>query len=241
MNSDKQGPKPRRSSRGVAAILQRIMETRRLSVDDVERRSGINEQTVRQLLRDDDTRPGVRTLQQLADGLGIELRELLPQAVTNRRRFDRRTNPVVDEVIATHPQWFDGWSTDDFDDLYSRFGTGGALTWDGAVASVHAINLRREMLTKVKLLLETGEADELVGTINLMYGKVVLSGGTHSRTADASGRASVAGSEDGPLHVDDAPSPSVGLGDQRADDGLLRHTGRGEVPSNVARQIESVG
>jgi transcriptional regulator with XRE-family HTH domain len=213
MPADKLGPKSSPSRRGVPAILQRIMVTQGLTADDVVRRSGVDKQTVRQLLRDDDMRPAMRTLQQLAEGLGIELRELIPSSPASRRRFDRRTNPIVDEVIAKHPHWFDGWMPDDFDDLYSRFGTGGALTWDGVVASVRTINLRREMSTKVALLLETGESDVLVGMINLMYGKVILSDGESLRSADTSRRAGIPRAEDRTLHLHDAPSPAVGFGD----------------------------
>lgn len=225
MFSDKKGPKSPRSKRGVAAALQRTIETQKLTTHDVARRTGVDEPTVRRLLRDDEAKPPLRTLQKLAEGLGLDLHELIPSAATDRRRFDRRTNPIVDEVIAKHPQWFNGWTPDDFDDLYSRFGTGGALTWDGAIASVRTINLRREMLAKVALLLETGEAEVLVGMINLMYGKVVLSGGMNLRSADGAGRASVTSAEDGPFHVDDAPSPPVGFGEERADHGLLSQAG----------------
>lgn len=226
MAADKLVPKSPRPRRGVPAILQRIMVAQGLTTDDVVRRSGVDVHTVRKLLNDDEMRPGKRTLQQLAEGLGVELQELLPASPTGRSRFDRRTNPVVDEVIAKHPQWFSGWTPDDFDDLYSRFGTGGALTWDGAVASIRTINLRREMLTKVTLLLETGEAEVLVGMINLMYGKVLLCSDASSRTTNSAGRAGVPSAEDGSLHFDDAPSSAVGLGDNRADHRLLRQTGR---------------
>jgi transcriptional regulator with XRE-family HTH domain len=243
MFSDKTGPKSPRPHRRFSIHLQRVMDRHGLTVDELARRSGLDDQTLRELLRDDvDARPPMPTLQQLAAGLGCDVHELSPPPpAAPRRQFDRRTNPIVDEVIAKHPRWFDGWTLEDFDDLYSRFGTGGALTWDGAVASVRTINLRREMLAKVTLLLETGEAEVLVGMIHLMYGKVILCGGSTSRLADGASGAGVASAENGVLHLDDAPRSTVGFGNERPDDGVLGQPGRRKVPTHVARKVQSVG
>src|SRR5262245_57350118 len=46
----------------------------------------------------------------------------------SRRAFDRKTNPVVAAVASAEPALFTGWGDDDWDELYSSFGTGGALT-----------------------------------------------------------------------------------------------------------------
>ena len=67
-----------------------------------------------------------------------------------RRRFDRQTNPAVDELVADRPELFTDWCQADFDELYSRMGTGGALTADGALASAEAINRKRELHDKLR-------------------------------------------------------------------------------------------
>lgn len=237
MPADKMGPKLPDSPNRLAENLRRVMGKKGLTIADVSRRTGLDDRTIKLMLREDGSRPQARTLHQLATGLGIDVDELFQNpSLLRRRLFDRRTNPIVDEVTARHPHWFDGWTSDDFDDFYSRFGTGGELTWDGAVEAVQTINLRRTTLAKVALLLETGQADMLVGMIDLMYGQVVLSGGVELRSAaDGSRRASVAPAEDGMLRIDNAPRSAVGLGDKRADDRRFSQIRRGEVPTNVAR------
>lgn len=90
------------------------------------------------------------------------------------RHLDRRTNPIVDELRRAHPQLFAGWAPTDFDDLYSRFGTGGELTWDGAVAFTTLINRRRKLLAQVALLAETAEVDRLETFLDELYREVVL-------------------------------------------------------------------
>ena len=52
------------------------------------------------------------------------------------RLFDRRTNPLVEEVVNRQPELFVGWTERDFDELYSRFAAGGSLTEEGALAAV---------------------------------------------------------------------------------------------------------
>ena len=90
------------------------------------------------------------------------------------RLFDRRTNPLVDHLVNDHPQWFEGWTEMDFDELYSRFGTGGALSEPGAATVVLAMNRKREVTKRVALLLESGEAELLAGFVDLLYQKIIL-------------------------------------------------------------------
>ncbi|MCH8023519.1 MAG: hypothetical protein IIB43_02315 [Candidatus Marinimicrobia bacterium] len=69
----------------------------------------------------------------------------------------------------------EGWMETDFEELHSRFGTGGALTPEGAAEAVVAMNLKRAVHQKVALLLESGEASLLVGLVDLLYQKIVVS------------------------------------------------------------------
>jgi transcriptional regulator with XRE-family HTH domain len=234
MPADKQGPFPRRSRHRVDENLRRVMARQGLTIKQVVRRTGLDDRTVKAMLRDDGAaRPQARTLHRLAEGLGVPVDELFQNpALLARRLFDRRTNPVVDEVAKANPQLFDGWTRDDFDDLYSRFGTGGQLTTEGTLAAVKVINHRRELFTKVALLLETGQAPVLTGVVDLLYEQVVL------RSADQSAGASASGPEDAVLHVDHAPDAAARLGDERADDRLRLYVERSEVPADVARHEE---
>ncbi len=136
--------------------------------------TGLNERTVKAVLYGKN-KPHARTLHRLAAGLGVSADELFqnPSLLTHRL-FDRRTNPIVQEVVSSHPELFAGWGEPDFDELYSRFGTGGALTAAGATQVVLAMNQKREVHQKVALLLETGEADLLTGLVNLLYQKIIV-------------------------------------------------------------------
>ena len=89
------------------------------------------------------------------------------------RHFDRRTNPVVEEVIETHPDVFAGWTTADFDELHSRMGTGGPLTAEGALANARKMNAKRELHEKLNVLLESSQADVIAGIVELIYKRIV--------------------------------------------------------------------
>jgi hypothetical protein len=81
---------------------------------------------------------------------------------------------VVEELVHAQPQLFHGWSPAEFDEIYSRFGAGGALTPQGALDTVCAMNRCRELISKVKLLWETGEAELLESMIDVLYRRVVI-------------------------------------------------------------------
>lgn len=226
----------------LAANLERIMARQNLSIGDVVRRTGLDDRTIRAMLRTDSSRPRPRTVYQLADGLGVDVDELFQSpAVLARRTFDRRTNPIIDDVTRDYPHLFDGWTLDDFDDLYSRFGTGGEMTAHGALTAVERINLRRGTLAKVAVLFETGHADLLVKLIDALYGDVLLTPTNASLADDGPRRASAATAEDAVAHGEDVPDFAVGFDDPRADDRFDGEAGFGEVPANVARQVRTCG
>ncbi len=69
---------------------------------------------------------------------------------------------------------FAGWTQGDFDELYSRFGTGGGLTLQGARDAVQAMNHKRDIHQKVALLLESNECELLTGFVELLFQRIVL-------------------------------------------------------------------
>ena len=93
------------------------------------------------------------------------------------RRFDRRTNPMVAEVIETHGALFDGWTEADFDELHSRVGTGGSLTTEGALVAVRHMNQKRELHEKLDLLLESSHAQLAAEILDVLYEKVLVDSG----------------------------------------------------------------
>src|SRR6476469_9847866 len=117
--------------------------------------------------------PHARTLHKLAHGLGVSIDEFFqPVARTAPRRFDRATNSLVDSCVAQHAKLFRGWSQNDFDELYSRFGTGGQLTEEGVLAAAQATNMKRDLWRQVSVILESGEADLLSQFVGMLYGRV---------------------------------------------------------------------
>jgi transcriptional regulator with XRE-family HTH domain len=149
-----------------------------LSIDEVLQRTGLDERTIKGILRG-GAKPHARTLHRLATGLGVSTDEFFQDpSLLAHRTFDRDTNPVVEETIRSHPHLFQGWTQFDFDELYSRFGVGGQLTSSGAVAAAEAMNSKREVLAKVGELLETSHAPLVSGFVELLYEQVVIAGGS---------------------------------------------------------------
>src|SRR4051812_8490657 len=129
----------------VASNLRRIMARDDLTFDEVVAATELDERTLRSLARG-VTHPHARTLHKLAQGLGVSIDELFqPVARTAPRQFDRATNSLVDSCVVQHPKLFRDWSQADFDELYSRFGTGGQLTEEGILTASQATNAKRDL------------------------------------------------------------------------------------------------
>jgi transcriptional regulator with XRE-family HTH domain len=156
----------------VAGNLRRIMARDGLTFELVVAATQLDERTLRSLARG-ATHPHARTLHKLAHGLGISIDELFqPVARTAPRRFDRATNSLVDSCVARHPKLFHNWSQGDFDELYSRFGTGGQLTEEGVLAAAQVTNMKRDLWRQVSVILESGEAELLSQFVHMLYGRV---------------------------------------------------------------------
>lgn len=159
-----------------ATNLRRLMARQGLTLEDVVARSGLDERTVKGILAGVN-RPHARTLHRLAGGLGVSADELFQDpSLLLHRLFDRRTNPLVEEIVDTNPDVFAGWTEGDFDELYSRFGTGGALSTDGVLAAARIMQRNRQTHRKLSLLLESSEADLVVDLIDAMYRRIAAVG-----------------------------------------------------------------
>jgi transcriptional regulator with XRE-family HTH domain len=157
--------------------LERLMARLDLSIAEVAERSGLDERTVRGILRGTN-RPQTRSLHRLAEGLGVPVDEFfLDPARLLYRCFDHRTNPVVKDLVESRPKLFDGWGEADFDELHSRVGTGGPLTPEGAQAAAEEMNRKRRLHEKLDVLLESSQADVAAAMLETMYGKVVVEDG----------------------------------------------------------------
>ncbi len=158
----------------VAANLRRLMARFGLTLEEVVEQTGLDERTIKGILARTN-KPHARTLHRLAAGLRVASDELFQDpSLLAHRLFDRRTNPLVEEVVASQPELFAGWSERDFDELYSRFGVGGGLTAEGTIEAVRSMNHNREIHRQVALLLESSEADFLSAIVRLLYQKILV-------------------------------------------------------------------
>ena len=156
--------------------LLRLMAAGGLSARRVAGQTGLDQRTIRGITSGSH-KPHADTLHRLAQGLGVKVDEFfLDPAQLLYRRFDRRTNPLVAEVLAGHPGLFEGWTEADFGELHSRVGAGGALTAEGALAAVHQMNRKRDLHGKLDLLLESSHAELAADILNVLYEKVVIRG-----------------------------------------------------------------
>lgn len=154
--------------------LLRLMAQRGLSIHQVAESTALDERTIRGILGGAN-KPHARTLHRLAEGLGVEVDEFfLDPTQLLYRRFDRRTNPMVGEVLQSHRELFDGWSEADFDELHSRVGAGGPLTREGTLVAVGQMNHKRKLHEKLDVLLESSQAETIGGIIELICKQVVV-------------------------------------------------------------------
>ena len=155
--------------------LRRVMAQLGLTIGQVVEKTGLDKRTVKGIL-DGSNKPQPRTIHRLAAGLGVSANEFfLDPAQLLYRRFDVQTNPVVQEVVEAHPEQFSGWTAADFDELHSRFGTGGPMTAEGTLFAVESMNRKRVLHEKLAVLLETDHVELISGIVDLLYDKVVVS------------------------------------------------------------------
>ncbi len=153
----------------LATNLRRLMAREGLTYDEVVSATGLDERTLRALVRG-TSNPHARTLHRLARGLGVSIDEFFrPPGRLAPRRFDRATNSLIESVVAGHRETFENWSETEFDELYSRFGTGGQLTEAGVLTAAEAMNAKRDVWRQVSVILESGEAELLSEFVEMLF------------------------------------------------------------------------
>jgi transcriptional regulator with XRE-family HTH domain len=145
-------------------------------VVELERRSGVGRTTLYHLEKGHTQRVRSSTIAAIARAFDIDVSDLLAPLdaarLTERRKaaaFDRATNPAVDEVARERPEVFDGWTTEDWEEINSQFGVGGQLTPLGALKAAEAINEKRETVRQLQVVLETHLRDVAREVIETFY------------------------------------------------------------------------
>lgn len=161
----------------VAYNLRRLMAREALTYDDVVAATGLDARTLRGILHA-KKRPHARTLNRLAEGLGVAADELFTgdPASAHTEEFDAATNPAIEAAVAEEPNLFADWTPVDFAELASRFGSGGALTPDGVREAAGTMNANRQTLRRACVLLESDQAAALRSVIDALYDSHVQEG-----------------------------------------------------------------
>lgn len=151
---------------------------------ELSARSGISRTTLFQMERGAIPSPRAATLHRLAEALEIPVTYLNPDqpidldqlrhetpktGASAAAEFDRQTNPYVDVVMQQFPQAFAGFTPEDWVELYSTFGTGGALTEDGVRRTAESIAKKRETLRRLSILLETHLGDAAAAMVDSLF------------------------------------------------------------------------
>lgn len=137
------------------------------------REAGISRTTLSQLENGRGPAPRPSTVGKVTQALGLPPAwwvEAGPEAAA----FDRRTNPAVLELAEQHPAIFAGLADEDWDELHSVFGTGGALSEEGVLTQARRLKTRRELLRQLEVVLETHLAEAATAMIESLYQRVVV-------------------------------------------------------------------
>lgn len=78
-------------------------------------------------------------------------------------------NPEIEYVRDANPTLFRGWSKDDWEELNSTFGHGGALTEEGVMEIAKQINWARPVRRKFEAILHSSHAQTLADLIDSLY------------------------------------------------------------------------
>lgn len=153
--------------------LHRVMAANNLTVVGLSDCTGLDQRTVRGILSG-NKRAQPRTLHRLAEGLKIDVNELLTEPPSfAASRFDQQSNPMVDETVRENPGIFSDWNAQDFDELQSRMGVGGSLTREGVLAAATKMNRRRQLHQRLDIVLESTQGELIGGMIDLAYRQVM--------------------------------------------------------------------
>jgi transcriptional regulator with XRE-family HTH domain len=122
-----------------ALNLRRLMARSGMTLEQVVDATGLNERTVKSILSGKN-KPHARTLHRLATGLGVETDELFQNpSLLAHRLFDRRTNPLVEDVVSSRPELFTDWTEADFPLSYHRISS---VLNVGAAVAIETLLLR---------------------------------------------------------------------------------------------------
>jgi transcriptional regulator with XRE-family HTH domain len=174
----------------LAAKIARLVEERGWNQEDFARNTGLNRQTVRQILRQNgDRRLRNGTISRCARALGLSVNELrsLPlerllarvNTITSadceallRRLYNSATQPELLAWLERNPDRARQLTAEEIDELLSVQGTGGPLTRIGVELYVEIIERKRRLIQQVHVVAGTEYLELLEKFVGILYEKV---------------------------------------------------------------------
>lgn len=87
---------------------------------------------------------------------------------------DQQTNPIIERLRKDKPSMFRGFQAEDWEELFSIHGDGGALTEAGVEATAEHIKWKRGVLTKASVILESDHGETLAGIVDSMFKQATM-------------------------------------------------------------------
>jgi transcriptional regulator with XRE-family HTH domain len=174
----------------LAIKIARLVEERGWNQEDFARNTGLNRQTVRQILRrNGERRLRNGTIGRCAKALGLSVSELrsLPlerllarvNSITSadcdallRRLYNSATQPELLAWLERNPQRARQLTAEDIDELLSVQGTGGPLTRIGVEHYVELVERKHKLIQQVHAVAGTEYLELLEKFVGLLYEKV---------------------------------------------------------------------
>jgi len=181
---------PQAGTADLAHKIARLVEERGWNQEDLARISGLNRQTVRQILQENgERRLRNATISACARALGLSVSELrgiplerlLPrmngaslstEEDRVRRLYEQATQPELLAWMERNGERARQLTPEEIDELLSLQGTGGPLTGFGVDRFVDLLERKRQLLHKVHAIAGTEYLEMLEKLVSLMYEKI---------------------------------------------------------------------
>ncbi len=170
--------------------IARLVEEKGWNQEEFSRRTGLNRQTVRQILQPSSDRKlrnntvaacaralelsvhDLRTMSLDRLLLRVTSKEPLPEDDAMLWLFERVTEPALRSWLERNPERSKDLTTEEIDELLEMKGPGGALANSGGEHFVSELERRRELLEQVRNIAKTEYLDLLEQFVGLLYDKV---------------------------------------------------------------------
>jgi transcriptional regulator with XRE-family HTH domain len=170
--------------------IARLVEERGWNQEDFVRNTGLNRQTVRQILNQNDGRRLRNgTISRCAKALGLSVNELrnapLERLILRttamsdkgcehsaRHLYELATQPELQAWLERNPERAGQLSKEAIEELLSLQGTGGPLTAIGVQHFVELIERKQKLIEKIHAIAGTEYLDLLEQIVTLLYEKV---------------------------------------------------------------------